>query len=99
MYVDWLPRGGHQYVIRRFCDRPQNEFPEGTCDSRSSGAVQYKDCLITCDDDNCNNDFETVAQQLYVSKVESCWKCSYFQNYDGTVEGQPECLKETYYLT
>ena len=94
MYVDWLPRGGHQYVIRRFCDRPQNKVPNGTCYSKSSDAVQYKDCEITCDDDNCNNDFDTVAQLLNVGQVRSCYKCSFFQNLDGTVEGQPACSKE-----
>ena len=94
MLVDWLPRGGHQYVVRRFCDKPQNKFPDGTCDARTSNAVQYKDCKITCEDNNCNNDFDTVANLLNVGKVESCWKCSYFQNSDGTVDGQSECLEE-----
>ena len=91
MIVDWIPRGGHLYTVRRSCRTTPDE---GTCMSSILPVTAYKDCIITCDDDNCNNDLDTIAQLFYVGNVESCWKCSYIQNSNGTVEGQPACSEE-----
>ena len=94
MLVDWLPRGGHQYIVKRLCAPADQANLEGSCETRSSSSVQYKDCKITCDGDNCNNDLDSVTDLLYVGKVESCFTCEYYQQSDGVVKGQPECVDE-----
>ena len=96
MVVDWLPRGGHQYILKRLCAPLSQSDQDGKCDERSSSSVQYKDCRITCDADNCNTDFDSVASLLDAgaSAVQSCYQCAHYQNTDGSVDGQPACLED-----
>ena len=94
MAVDWLPRGSHQYIVKRLCAPADQANLEGSCETRSSSSIQYKDCKITCDGDNCNNDLDSVTDLLYVGKVESCFTCEFYQKSDGNVQGQPECVDE-----
>ena len=54
---------------------------------------QYKDCLIKCDDSNCNTGLDDVAS-LFSSDTpqDSCFTCRYHQLNSGEIEGRPDCF-------
>lgn len=94
MEVDWLPRGEVEYRVRRGCSA--REAPKN-CFEGSTDLLQYKDCQESCnvveDGNGCNNGLLSVAQRFAPENggVSSCKACSYFQNQDGSVNGNLNC--------
>jgi len=87
--IKWFARGAYDYSVGRGCVRSENAVPEGLCTNLKA---HHKWCDITCDDDGCNNDLDSVLNLFPVGNVDSCYTCEYYQQEDGTFKGQPECL-------
>lgn len=95
LFVDWLPRGGHQYILTRGCAPLTQTWPEGRCDERSSTSLQFKDCMITCNTNNCNTDFDSIASlfDAGTNAVSSCYECGHYHVTDGDDQGQLACFE------
>jgi len=86
--ADWVARGEHLYSIKRSCAVKKDER---ACDT-GTGAANFRDCVVQCEGDNCNNDNTEIFKKTTAdTKVSSCNICSYQQKPDGSVEGIPEC--------
>lgn len=96
MEVDWLPRGDITYKLTRGCSsRPA----EDKCVSGSSSLIQYRDCQHGCnpqsEGNTCNDDLKEISRKLNDGRnhISQCVKCSYQEDADGEVNGNPDCLK------
>ena len=93
--VDWYARGLFNYRLKRGC-APVAEAKQ--CYEGSSALVYFKDCEAVCDpseNSGCNDGLDAVSDKF--SKPNgppSCYHCSYFENSDGTVEGDKNCGDE-----
>ena len=99
--ADWVARGEHLYAIRRYFVSPFHLFilfrscakkkEEKACET-GTGAANFRDCIVQCEGDNCNNDnTEIFKKTTATNKINSCNICSYIQKPDGSVEGNPSC--------
>lgn len=95
MEVDWLPRGHFNYRVVRGCRA--TPAPEN-CYSAGSNLVQYKDCSVSCkieeDGPGCNDGLTDVAMKFSVGNVSECYRCEYYEDYNGNVAGFPFCGDE-----
>lgn len=94
MEVDWLPRGDITYRITRGCSsKPATE----TCTGGASALIQYRDCQHDCaprvDGNECNDDLEEISRRMNDGRnhVSQCVQCSYKEDADGNVIGDPNC--------
>ena len=55
LIADWMPNGEQIFKFSRGC-RTNAVAPEGSCAEGQLTGMQYKDCVTTCDTDNCNDD-------------------------------------------
>ena len=90
LFADWGYNGKQYYNIRRGCGVANTEVG---CQAGNmvNGQVSYKDCIRTCDENECNNDLEIAEDFATGNNHESCYACSYVERDDGTVEGNKFC--------
>ena len=62
--VDWLPEGSQILEFERYCT--SEEIPQGKCVDGGNEISFFKDCDITCSNENCNidNDVELLYSKL-----------------------------------
>ena len=65
MTVDWYAAGDQTIVFERSCAR-REVVPEEQCFAGGNAVDQplFKDCKITCDSDNCNNEDSTEEVEV-----------------------------------
>ena len=57
-----------------------------------------QDCRVSCDPrlegNSCNSDLDRVAEKFSnVVYMDYCYACEYYENLDGTVQGNKNCPK------
>ena len=62
-----MPNGEQIFKFSRGC-RTNAVAPEGSCAEGQLTGMQYKDCVTTCDTDNCNDDLVGFVK-ICLSKI------------------------------
>ena len=58
--------------------------------------IEYKDCMVTCDDELCNNDNSVFDLFQTDNSVESCNVCGYQLFDNGTFSGDETCVNSDF---
>jgi hypothetical protein len=71
MSVDWYAAGDQTIIFERSCAKAE-VVPEEQCFEGGNAIDQplFKDCKITCDSDNCNNEESTEAVEMLYSDLD-----------------------------
>ena len=96
LVADWFPRGFQQFTMRRLC-RSTPSPPNNKCLTSTLTGIKYKDCLDTCQQDNCNKE-NSVWEHAAVKdeatgkpREISCYSCNSDFDQEDDVDGMPYC--------
>jgi len=97
LIADWLPNGEQLFKWQRGC-RTSAVQQDGYCTQGELTGMQYKDCVVTCTTDGCNND--QSVNDLFALKDESgkvverqCYSCSSTRDEgDELIDGKSDCF-------
>jgi len=86
--VDWLVKGEQIVQLRRGCSKTQ---APGPCTSGETSNIKYKDCLLSCNGDGCNNNMNVGDKFIGSYQETECYSCRYVEKDDGEVNGNQFC--------
>ena len=92
--IDWFPRGWQHVTVRRDC----RVDPVGDgCYSSTLTGFAYKDCVATCEGDNCNDNNDEIFGKAAAKDDDgsyrdiSCFACNSDYDEQEGVDGNPYC--------